>query len=73
MERREERPDPLGKREPGPPTVRKPRSRKDEIFTSEEAVQHDKDDIARFDREGIVRSFAEERSVPNVPSTDDYH
>lgn len=46
---------------------------KDAIFTSEEAVAHDKADIARFDNEDIVRSKAEEEVIPQVPSRDDYH
>ena len=81
MNERHDQLDPLGKLEPGPATEQTPRTTtrptaphqdKDAIFTSEEAVARDKENIARFDREDIARSQQED-VVPNVPSTDDYH
>ena len=81
MNERHDQLDPLGKLEPGPATEQTPRTTrtsdqilddKDAIFTSEEAVARDKENIARFDRDDIARSQQED-VVPNVPSTDDYH
>lgn len=78
MNERYDQRDPLGKLEPGPATEQTPRTTKrlhqdkDAIFTSEEAVARDKENIARFDRDDIARSQQED-VVPNVPSTDDYH
>jgi hypothetical protein len=49
---------------PPPPS----RTKKDELFSSPEAMAYEKGTIAKYDNEPIVRSRVEDEVMPDVPS-----
>jgi hypothetical protein len=55
-------------RERAPEATSKPMSKKDELFTSSEAVNFEKSTIANFDNQNIERSQVPDTHLPNVDS-----